>query len=130
MRAWQIAVGTVIFQLSIPVTTMLGVAGPVSFSAPDIISMGLSDWHTYIAWSAIAAGGLAAKALSLRVPIGALVFAGVFGVSNIGMQGILGQLVASGFLPTEIKTLLTGVITVVFLFAFIQLASTGGKSSY
>lgn len=131
MRAYKISVGVIAFQLAVPVAVAMGITGPIGgFSIGALLTASLTNWHTWINLSAIGIGGAAARLLSLRVPIGALVLAGAFTVSNIGLNGVLAQLVSSGFLPSELHTLITGIISIVFLFAFVQAASSAGKGSY
>lgn len=130
MRAYQIAFGTIAFQAAIPIAIILGISGPINLSLPSIVTMGLADWHTYMSLSGVVVGGVAAKTFELRIPVGALLFAGVYSLGNIGLNGVLNQLVSAGYFTREMQTTITALMTVVFLFAFIQLASQGGKGSY
>lgn len=131
MRAYKIAIGVIAFQLSIPVASAIGIAGPLGgFTVGSLLTASLTSWHAWINLSAIGLGGAAARILSLRVPIGALVMAGAFTVSSIGLNGVLAQLVSTGFLLPQIHTLITGIISPVFLFAFVQASSSAGKGSY
>lgn len=75
---------------------------------------------------AIAAVGLS-RIFGVYMPVGAVAFATVFGVSSIPLAGTLSEFSTIDGWPTGLNVAILGLVGFVFVWSFIQLASFGGK---
>jgi hypothetical protein len=133
LRAYKIAIGILIMQFAIPVAGSLGFTGPLSgqTSITGLLADGMSNPKAWIQiGTALLSIGAASRIFGLQTNLGALVFAGAFTVGSIPLSATLAALVDRGLLLGSIESLIMAIITIVFLFAFIQLASTPAKGAH
>lgn len=132
MKAYQIAIGIIIFQLSIPVAAAIGFPGPLSASEGGLLGVAMGDlsaWIESIGISALA--GLAtSRVFDIQINAGALVFAGAFFVGNIPLVSLLSRLVELNLMLSSLSLVIRLATYVVFFFAFIQLASSPAGGGY
>ncbi len=134
MRAYKIVIGLLLFQFSIPIAGAIGFAGPLSGSTSlsGLVGIALQDptfWIGEVGLPLLGVG-VANKIFGLQTNLGALIFAGAFMVSKVPLSATLTQLSKMNLMIPEIRLLLTTVLNVVFLFAFVQLASTPAKGAH
>lgn len=130
MKAYKIAMFLILFNLALPVASQIPVvSSPISKITMDTVLLGGMSGIGTLVSTAVGAIGLAGS-LIFRLPVGAAVFAATFTASNIGANTILNRMVQLGYMNGEMKSMLSIGIAVVFLFAFIQLASTGGRGAH
>ena len=120
MLAYKIAIFLILFNLMLPVVGALEVFPQVPFG--ETIVPASWDWISLVGLGA----GLFAITASLifRMPIGATIFAVVFTITTLPMLAVMNLMVDSYGMMPEIRTLFITAFSFIFLFAFIQLAST------
>ena len=133
MRAYKIAIGVILFQFSIPVAAAIGFVGPLSGSTSTIglVGKALSSPKTWISIGIdLLAIGVTSQIFGLRTNLGALIFAGIFTIGNIPIGGTMTKLNSVNLMFPELEALLLTGMHIVFLFGFIQLASTPAKGAH
>lgn len=132
MKAYTIAMGLILLNVSVAIAAGLGFVGPVSDEdAPTEVegtALTFDNWWGII----ISATGFVAAIGSLvfRIPAGATVFAFVFAFSNLGLMSTLGQFEACGYLSGTMVNGIGTILVFVFIMGFAQMASSGGKGHY
>lgn len=125
MRAYYLAMALIIFNLSLPVASSLGISAPAGQEIPTIFEgVNILDWKNLIkiGLGALITIGLA-SVVGLKLNLGAVVFAIVFFASALPFEATLNWLSASYGLAPSVVALVWGGILFVFTFAFIQLCS-------
>jgi len=75
-------------------------------------------------------GGIAAAIAGLlgyRIPLGAIAYSVVFGISAIPLSGTLNDFAIIDGWPGGLNTAILGLVGFIYVWGFIQLASVGGK---
>ena len=120
MLAYKISIFLILFMLTLPVVAGLGIFRGVPLA--ETIVPASWDWISMVGLGV----GLFAITASVifKLPVGATIFAVVFTISTLPMLATLNLMVDTYGMMSEIRTLFLTVFSFVFLFAFIQLAST------
>ena len=129
MRMWHIACFIICMNFSLGIVRGLGIfhVVPVEHTSSWASWTGTTQGVVVgLIMGAIAALGLA-KIFGITVPVGAVVFATVFGVSSIPLAATLSEFATIDGWPAGLNVAILGLIGFVFIWSFIQLASVGGK---
>jgi len=123
MKAYYLAMGLIIFNLSLPVVMSLGFPAPTGAEIPTIFSgHAITDWAGLLlrGLGMFAIAGLA-TIIGFRMNVGAAIFAVIFTVSSLPFDATLNWLRVSYGLAPAVVTLITVSLWFVFVIAFIQL---------
>lgn len=131
MRAYQIGLFLIIFNLGIPVFVSLDIFTVPIEQGAGMFSVSMGELTKGIFSSFLMSGvgilsvltGVVLSIVGFRIPIGALVYGAVFTVSSFPLGNLLNQFVNAGYLMSSMATLISGVVAFIFIWGFIDVAS-------
>lgn len=127
-RIFEISLAIIAFQLSISIAGIIMPNKPIAGATDlELLKIGLSNWTS---WVGISVGlGSAIGGLVYRVPIGAVVYASIYGFGSIPVGATMSQMVEIFGTTSQATNILNGItgiivslITLLFVWTFIKLA--------
>jgi hypothetical protein len=124
MRAYRLCIAIILFNLSLPLVAVLGFNPPAAGYVPSVATTADALAGFVMTGVGVFTIGVVAIAslLGFRISVGAIVFAVVFTISSLPFSATLQRLAETFTLDTTFIGIITGALSFVYVFGFIQLA--------